>query len=105
MDSSISMMQTGKILLINPNWTGIRKQKQLQFKRFWQPIDLAIAAALLEKEGFSAQILDNNIACLSPLEIAELSKDFEKIFVTSTPYDRWQCPSLNIDFFFDTITV
>lgn len=97
------MIHAGKILLINPNWTGIRKQKQLQFKRFWQPLDLAIAAALLEKEGFSAQILDNNITRLSPVEIAKLSRGFEKIFVTSTPYDRWQCPSLNINFFFDTI--
>ena len=97
------MIYNEKILLINPNWTGIRKQKQLQFKRFWQPLDLAITAALLEKEGFSVQILDNNIACLTPLEIAELSEDFDKVFVTSTPYDRWQCPSLNIDFFFDTI--
>jgi len=97
------MTHSGKILLVNPNWTGIRRQKQFQFKRFWQPLDLAISAALLEREGFSVQILDNNISRLSPLEIGSLSKGFDKIFVTSSPYDRWQCPSLNIDFFFDTI--
>lgn len=97
------MRHSEKILLINPNWTGIRKQKQLQFKRLWQPLDLAITAALLEQEGFPVEILDNNMACLSPLEIASLAKGFAKIFVTSTPYDRWQCPSLNIDFFFKTI--
>ncbi|MFC1886366.1 B12-binding domain-containing radical SAM protein [Thermodesulfobacteriota bacterium] len=91
------------VLLINPNWIGIGKQKQPQFKRMWQPLDLAIAAALLEKEGFFVRILDNNVARLSPKNIGRISARFDKVFVTSTPYDRWQCPSLNIRFFFDTL--
>jgi len=91
------------VLLINPDWRGIGRQKQPQYKRIWQPLDLAIAAALLEKNSFSVQILDNNIRRLSPEAIGKLSTSFDKVFVTSTPYDRWQCPSLDISFFFNTI--
>ena len=91
------------VLLINPDWRGIGRQKQPQYKRIWQPLDLAIAAALLEQDGFSVQILDNNIRRLSSEAIGKLSTGFDKVFVTSTPYDRWQCPSLDISFFFNTI--
>ncbi len=97
------MAISNKILMINPDWTGIGRQKQPQFKRIWQPLGLAIAAALLEKEGFFVKIIDNNISRLSPLEIGKFSAGFDKVFVTSTPYDRWQCPSLDIKFFFDAI--
>ena len=91
------------ILLINPDWTGIRRQKQPQFKRIWQPLDLAIAAAMLEQEGYSVRILDNNIEHLSPQAIGRQADPCQKVFVTSTPYDRWQCPALDIGFFFRTI--
>ena len=97
------MIHSGTILLINPHWQGIRRQMQPQFKRLWQPLDLALAAALLEEKGFKAQILDNNVDRLSPTAIGRLAEGFEKIFITSTPYDRWQCPSLDIQFFFDTL--
>ena len=97
------MNTKARILLINPCWKGIKRQRQLQFRRMWQPLDLAIAAAFLEKKGFLVQILDNNIQRLSPKEIGLMSLGFDKIFVTSTPYDRWQCPSLDVKFFFDTI--
>ena len=95
-------MRPGTILLINPHWQGIKRQMQPQFKRLWQPLDLALAAALLEKNGFTVQILDNNVDRLSPAAVGRLAEGSEKIFITSTPYDRWQCPSLDIQFFFDT---
>ena len=98
------MMQPNTILLINPHWQGIRRQLQPQFKRLWQPLDLALAAALLLKNGFTVQILDNNVDRLSPAAMGRLAEGFEKTFITSTPYDRWQCPSLDIQFFFDTLT-
>ena len=97
------MIAPGAILLINPHWQGIRRQLQPQFKRLWQPLGLALAAALLENKGFTVQILDNNVDRLSPVAIGRLAEGFEKTFVTSTPYDRWQCPSLDIQFFFDTV--
>lgn len=97
------MTRPETILLINPDWTGIKRQKQPQFKRIWQPLDLATAAAMLEQDGFSVQILDNNIERLSPQAIGQRAAGCDKVFVTSTPYDRWQCPSLDIRFFFNTI--
>ena len=97
------MMRSGTILLINPHWQGIRRQMQPQFRRLWQPLDLALAAALLEERGFKVQILDNNVDRLSPAAIGRLAEKFDKTFITSTPYDRWQCPSLDIQFFFDTL--
>ena len=96
------MMEPRTILLINPHWQGIRRQLQPQFKRIWQPLDLALAAALLIENGFTVQILDNNVDRLPPATIGRLAEGFEKIFITTTPYDRWQCPSLDIQFFFDT---
>jgi len=97
------MTRPETILLINPDWTGIRRQKQPQFKRIWQPLDLATAAAMLEKDGFSVQILDNNIEHLSSAAIGKRAAGCRQVFVTSTPYDRWQCPSLDIAFFFRTL--
>lgn len=97
------MMRPGTILLINPHWQGIRRQMQPQFKRLWQPLGLALAAGLLEENGFTVQILDNNVDRLSPSAMGRLAEGFEKTFITSTPYDRWQCPSLDIQFFFDTV--
>jgi len=47
--------------------------------------------------------LDNNIECLSPQAMGQRAVGCDKVFVTSTPYDRWQCPSLDITFFFRTI--
>ncbi len=92
-----------EILLINPQWQGIRRQLQPQFKRLWQPLDLAVAAALLEERGFSVRILDNNVEKLSPGAVGAMAEGANKVFATSTPYDRWQCPSLDIQFFFDTL--
>lgn len=91
------------ILLINPNWSGIRKQQQFQFKRLWPPLDLAIIAGELLAQGHSVKILDNNVERLPPRHIGNMASCFDKVFVTSTPYDRWQCPSLDIAFFFDEI--
>jgi radical SAM superfamily enzyme YgiQ (UPF0313 family) len=96
-------MQT-KALLINPAWKGIGRQKQAQFKRVWPPLGLSVAGALLERDGISVRILDNNIERLSSRDIGRLSMDFDSVFVTSTPYDRWQCPSLDISFFLNTVT-
>jgi anaerobic magnesium-protoporphyrin IX monomethyl ester cyclase len=97
------MTRPETILLINPDWTGIRRQRQPQFKRIWQPLDLATAAAMLEQEGLSVRIIDNNIEHLPPQVLGREAARCNKVFVTSTPYDRWQCPSLDIAFFFNTI--
>ena len=97
------MKQTRRILLVNPNWTGIKRQKQRQFKRLWPPLSLALAGAMMEKAGLEVRILDNQVKALTPDQIGRLSSRYDAVFVTSTPYDRWQCPSLDISFFFNTL--
>ncbi|WP_028316233.1 B12-binding domain-containing radical SAM protein [Desulfatibacillum aliphaticivorans] len=96
-------MDPKRILLINPNWTGIQNQKQRQFKRLWPPLSLALAAAMMERQGLEVRIIDNQVKGHSPEKIGLLAEKYDRVFVTSTPYDRWQCPSLDIRFFFDTL--
>ena len=92
------MKQNNKnILLINPCWGYPINKKGRRFNRVWPPISLANAAALLEKEGFSVRILDGNLEGMNSRDIAEAAGNFDRVFVTSSPLDRWQCPSLDID--------
>ncbi|MBF0224520.1 MAG: B12-binding domain-containing radical SAM protein [Desulfobacterales bacterium] len=91
------------ILLINPNWTKSKKEKQFQYNRAWQPLDITIAASMCENKGFKVKIIDNNVEFYSSEQIGIISKKFDKIFVTTSPYDRWQCPHFDITPFFDTI--
>ena len=92
-----------RVLLINPHWSTLRRQRQGQFRRAWPPLDLALAAQMLEDAGIEAVILDNNVEHRTPAEIGRLSAAFDWVFVTSSPYDRWQCPALDITFFYETI--
>jgi len=96
---------TGKILFINPNYNySFSKQKDLPiFNRIWPPLSLANCAALLEKEGFHVEIIDANAEGLSPDQVANRIHGFNKIFITSSPIDRWQCPHLNINPFLEFV--
>ena len=58
---------------------------------------------MLEDRGIDATVLDNNVERLSPESIGRRASGFDLIFVTSSPYDRWQCPALDITFFYETI--
>jgi MoaA/NifB/PqqE/SkfB family radical SAM enzyme len=92
-----------RVLLVNPHWSSLRRQGQGQFRRAWPPLDLALAAQMLEDAGIEAVILDNNVEHRTPEDIGELATGFDLVFATSSPYDRWQCPALDITFVSDTI--
>ena len=92
-----------RVLLVNPHWSTLKKQRQGQFRRAWPPLDLALAAQMLEDNGIDATILDNNVERRSPADVGRLAAGFDLVFVTSSPYDRWQCPALDITFFYDTL--
>ncbi len=85
------------VLLINPCWGYPINREGKRFNRLWPPISLANAAGLLEREGFKVSILDGNLERLNSIEIAKSALNFDKVFVTSSPLDRWQCPSLDIE--------
>ena len=91
-----------KILLINPFYE-YKNKRIWRHTRVWPPLDLAVAAALLEEKGFNASILDINALAIPTQKAVKNAKDFDKIFITSGSLDRWQCPHLDIDSFFLTV--
>lgn len=92
-----------KALLVNPTWEAIISRKGKRYNRHFPPLDLLSCAALLEQETIEVEVLDANISELSPLEIVNYTSRFDKVFVTSTPYYKWQCPNLDFDVFLDFI--
>jgi radical SAM superfamily enzyme YgiQ (UPF0313 family) len=94
-----------RIVLINPSYDYpvLKDSKFYYLNKIWPPICLANCAALLEKEGFDVKIVDANAHRLAPTEIANRVKGYGKIFVTSSPLDRWQCPHPNITPFLECV--
>jgi len=93
-----------RVLLVNP-WYEYKERKIWRYTRVWPPLDLAIAAALLEHEGIETDILDMNAERKNPEKLVKKYTGFDKIFVTSSPIDRWQCPHLDLESLFHTIDV
>ena len=82
-----------KILLINPK---IGWYESPAYDRVWPPLSLAYCAAVLEKNGFVVEIVDANAEKLNSEDIIKKSKHFGKVFITTSPLDKWQCPEPNI---------
>lgn len=92
-----------RVLLVLPDERTEKKGVQPLFNRIWQPLDLANIAGLLETKGLFVRIIDNRVERLSPEKLGALGQNFDAVCVTSAPYDRWQCPPLHIQSFFDTV--
>jgi len=86
-----------KIVLVNPLQVHLVNNKGKIYNRIWTPLSLANCAALLEKDGHEVKIIDANAERLSPSEVAGRTAGFDKIFVTSSTLDRWQCPVIDLD--------
>ena len=71
--------------------------KGKRHNRVWPPLDLLNCAAILEKEGFHVNILDANAERTPINKIVNYSKSFDKIFISSSSLDRWQCPNLDVE--------
>jgi anaerobic magnesium-protoporphyrin IX monomethyl ester cyclase len=93
---SIISQNTREIWLIQPEDGPGRGL----FHRLWQPLDLANMAGLFEERGFRVRVLDNRVAKRPVREIEALTRNAQLVFVTSAVFDRWQCPPLEISFFF-----
>ena len=99
------------VVLINPDWGEYVSTKGSRYNRCWPPLSLLNCAALLEKEGVDVKLLDfrTEIPCNggtqngSNEEFAKQLEPFDKIFVTSSPVDRWQCPNLEFEAFLQFI--
>lgn len=90
-----------RVLLINPSWDRYVSHKGRRINRAWPPLDLLNCAALLEQIGVRVEILDARCRWVDPEEIARRALGFDKVFVTSSPLDRWQCPNLELDLFWE----
>lgn len=85
------------IYLVNPSYSyPVEREKGLIFNRIWPPLSLLNAGAMAEREGIDVEIIDGNAARLSPKKIAQKIENPEKVFITTSPLDRWQCPHLSI---------
>jgi anaerobic magnesium-protoporphyrin IX monomethyl ester cyclase len=85
-----------KILIVNPLQVQIVNSKGKIYNRVWPPLSEANCAALLEKEGHEVVIVDANAERLNASDVARRAAGFDKIFITSSSIDRWQCPVIDL---------
>ena len=86
-----------KILIVNPLQVHLVSSKGKIYNRVWSPLSEANCAALLEKDGHEVVIVDANAERLDAAEVAKRSIGFDKIFITSSTIDRWQCPVIDLN--------
>lgn len=92
-----------KVLLVNPFYERLVAKTGRIYNRTWPPLDLATAAALLRSRGLDVSILDANALQLDPAETGRRCAGHDRVFVTSTSLDRWQCPHLDLLPFLETV--
>src|SRR3989339_590155 len=85
-----------KVLLLKPCWP-YPVGDDFIYNRIWPPLCLANCAALLLREGHTVRIFDAHAERTPADKIKEHVYGFDKIFITSSALDRWQCPNLNIE--------
>jgi len=92
-----------KALFVNPFQVRRVARKGRIYNRAWPPLDLAYCASIAEREGIQAAIVDANAERLGPEEVARRAAGFDKVFITSTALDRWQCPQLDLEPFLSAV--
>nr|HID58325.1 radical SAM protein [Desulfobacterales bacterium] len=92
--------QIKSVLLVNPGWDGIVSKAGKRFNRAWPPLSLMVCASLLEQNGFFVHIIDGRVDTSWRERLVQLGTQFDKVVLTSSPLDRWQCPNLELDYFF-----
>jgi anaerobic magnesium-protoporphyrin IX monomethyl ester cyclase len=82
-------------VVVEGAFTGINK--------IWQPVELGYICANLRKIGNTVKLLDSNALRIAPDETHKHVDEFDMVFVSSTAYDRWECPHLDIKPALDTV--
>lgn len=88
------------VLLVNPSWEGLVSKKARLYNWSFPPLDLLNLSAILKEKGIQARMLDLRVRPLPAGRLAEEFQKAEKIIITSSPLDRWQCPNIELDIFF-----
>ncbi len=84
------------ILLVNAPHSEDGEQVR-RFSRPWAPLDLLNCAALLRRDGHLVRLLDYRAGIVPETSRNEAVAEADRIVVTTTPLDRWQCPTLDTD--------
>jgi len=85
-----------RVLLVNVPHTEDGESVR-RFSRPWAPLDLLNCAALLRRRGHDVQLLDYRASPVSQAARDAAVAAADRIVVTTTPLDRWQCPTLDTD--------
>ncbi|MFH2020583.1 MAG: hypothetical protein ABIJ34_04165, partial [archaeon] len=85
-----------KNLLINPSWEYVTEEGK-RYNRVWPPLDLLYIATALNAKGIQSEILDLNAEKVKIHNLEKIAQKFDKIFITTSSLDRWQCTNLKID--------
>jgi len=91
-----------KILLCKPYWPYPYGRGEHTYNRIWPPLCLANYAAILERQNHNVKILDAHALRIKPHKIKPYVQGFDKVFITSSSLDRWQCPNIDISTFLET---
>ncbi len=92
-----------KVLLLKPCWNYPIDPGDSTYNRNWPPLSLLNIAAMLREKHIDADVLDAGAERLSADQVAQKSRHYDAVFMTSASLDRWQCPNLNLDPFIKTI--
>jgi len=85
-----------RVLLVNAPHTEDGERVR-RFSRPWAPLDLLNCGALLRRDGHEVRLLDYRAARIDPAMRDAAIATADRVVVTTTPLDRWQCPTLNTD--------
>lgn len=92
-----------RILLVKPCWPYPYTKGEDTYNRIFPPLCLLNCAAFLEKDGYNVSVLDAHAQRIKPDKLKSYVKDYDKIFVTSSSLDRWQCPNIDITPFLEAV--
>ena len=89
----------GKVLLLNLyyDYPTVNEGVFSGINKIWQPISLAYTWSLMRKAGVDARLLDCNALRIKPDKSGAKTRGYDIVVVSSTSYDRWECPHLNLD--------
>lgn len=91
------------VLLIKPFYPYPYTKGEHTYNRIWFPLALANCAGLLEEKGHKVKVVDAHAQRIKPSRIKAYAKGFDKIFITSSSLDKWQCPNIDLSYFLDTL--
>jgi len=92
-----------EVLLVNPSWEGFVTKKARLYNWSFPPLDLLNISSILKLRGLHTKVLDLRVR---PHSVDQLISEFdsaEKIILTTSPLDRWQCPNIDLDKIFELI--